>query len=59
MYWNENISNQFVTGSERCVLMRGACGYVDGELYKKIEHETTTFVFGMKVVVILIVNFTR
>ena len=38
--------------------MRGACGYAGNELCQKIEYETTTFVFGMEVVVILLDNFT-
>ena len=51
-------SNWFVTVSRRYILMRGECRYACGELSQKIDYEMTTFVFGMEVVVILLVNFT-
>jgi len=38
--------------------MRGTCGYACGKLSQKTDFRTTTFVFGMEVVVILLVNFT-
>ena len=38
--------------------MRGTSGYAGDELCRKFDYETTTFVFGMEVVVILLVNFT-
>ena len=36
--------------------MRGTCGYAGGELSQKIDFATTTVVFGMEMVVILLVN---
>ena len=38
--------------------LRGASGYAGDELCRKIDFATTTFVFGMEVVVILLGNFT-
>ena len=36
--------------------MRGTCGYAGSELLQKIDFATTTVVFGMEMVVILLVN---
>ena len=58
VYWIMILSNPFGKGSGRHILMKGTCGYVGGELLQKIDFDTTTFVFGMEVVVILLVNFT-
>ena len=56
VYWIMILSNPFGKGRRRHILMRGTCGYAGGELSQKIDFATTTVVFGMEMVVILLVN---